>query len=55
MHEQEKQEYTYKTAAKEAFERSGRVRGVTMLWDDGEGESLGRVEVIGDAEVGFPH
>ena len=25
-----------------------------MVWDDGEGESLGRVEVLGDAEVGRP-
>ena len=28
---------------------SGRVR-FTKLWDDGEGESLGRVEVLGGGE-----
>ena len=38
MHEQDKQECTYKTAAKQAVHGSGRVRGGTMLWDDGEGD-----------------
>ena len=48
MHEQDKQECTEKTAAKQAIQGSGRVRGGTMLWDDGEGESLGRVVIYMD-------
>jgi hypothetical protein len=46
---QDKQEGTEKT-----IQCSGCVRCGTMLWDDGDGKSLGRVELLGDAEVGWP-
>ena len=47
MYEQDKQECTEKTAAKQAIQGSGRVRGGTMLWDDVDSESVvaGLVEV----------
>ena len=45
-----KQQRTGKTEASQAIKCSGRVRGGTMLWDDGEGESLGLVEVLGGSE-----
>jgi hypothetical protein len=45
MYEQDKQECTEKTAAKQAIQGSGRVRGGTMLLDDVESVVAGLVEV----------
>ena len=45
-----KQQRTEKTEASQVMKCSGRVRGGTMLWDDGEGQSLGRVEVLSGGE-----